>query len=371
MSSPAHLVEALANKRAIPPGWREAVASVPRELFLPDLVEVEDQVISRESDLEEWLEAVYRDVPVITQVNDGQEAAEGAYRRPTSSSSMPSVMLEMLDLLDVDDHHRVLELGAGTGYNAAWLAHRLGSHRVTSIEVDATLAEQARKNLAAAGYSPRIECGDGDAGVAGAPFDRLIATYTVPAIPARWIEQVPTGRIVAPWGGSFFSHSYAVLDTANGQAHGRFHGYPAFMASRTRRPHRGYLRDFLHHLDQGTASHTALSPLEIAHDSDALFFIALDVPAAWHLLAQAQDGSGEATWWLLADDRKSWAAVEYGPHQTRYEVDQYGPRRLWDEVQAAHHRWAERGRPGRDQAGLSVVAGQQRLWLDDPGNIIA
>jgi protein-L-isoaspartate O-methyltransferase len=63
-------------------------------------------------------------------------------------------MLTMLTALDVHEGHRVLEIGTGTGYHAALLAARLGEDAVTSIEIDATLAQQARANLAAAGYTP-------------------------------------------------------------------------------------------------------------------------------------------------------------------------------------------------------------------------
>ncbi|WFB05668.1 hypothetical protein LRS74_00545 [Streptomyces sp. LX-29] len=85
-----------------------------------------------------------------------------------------------------------------------------------------------------------------------------------------------------------------------------------------------------HHPDGGTRhpSRTQLPPLEIAHDADALFYLDLAVPSAWHLLVDALDGSDEATWWLLADDRRSWAAAECVPGQTEYAIDQYGPRRL-------------------------------------------
>jgi hypothetical protein len=57
-----------------------------------------------------------------------------------------------------------LEIGTGTGYNAALLAGHVGDHQVTTIEVDPVLAAQARADLAAAGYQPTVICGDGTAG---------------------------------------------------------------------------------------------------------------------------------------------------------------------------------------------------------------
>ncbi|MFE2845082.1 methyltransferase domain-containing protein [Streptomyces scopuliridis] len=371
MSTPERLLEILAGKGSLPPGWADVVVGVPRELFLPEVIEVQDQLVSRSDSPERWLAAVYDDLALTTQVNDGRDVPDGAYRLPTSSSSMPSVMLEMLGLLDVEDGHRVLELGSGTGYNAAWLAYRLGSARVTTVDVDPVLVAEAAQNLGSAGFSPRVVRGDGERGwPAGSPFDRVIATYTVAEIPYAWVGQAPAGRIVAPWGGSFFSHSFAVLEIADGEAHGRFSGYPAFMRTRSGRPHRGYLSDFLPHTNDDAPSRSDLSPLAITGDADAQFFIGLEVPDAWHLLVEAEDGSGEATLWLLADDRRSWAAAEYVPGAGEYAIGQYGPRRLWEEVERAYRLWADRGSPPRDRAGLTVTRSGSLIWLDSPDNAL-
>ncbi|MCM2387809.1 methyltransferase domain-containing protein [Streptomyces albipurpureus] len=371
MSSPARLVEILAAKGALVAGWESAVATVPRELFVPDSIDARGRAVLRSSQLAEWRTWVYDDVALTTQINDGDETAVGIYQLPTSSSSMPSVMLHMLDLLQVNPGQRVLEAGAGTGYNAAWLAHRLGSQQVTSVDIDPVLVERAAKNVAAAGYTPGIVCGDADQGwPPGAPYDRLIATYTVPAVPYAWIEQTPRGRIVTPWGGSFFPHSFLSLDVEAGVGRGRFSGFPSFMRTRNQRPHRGYLRDFLHHTDQATTSHTAVNPWHLVGDSDALFYIGLTLPDAWYVLVEAADDSGEATLWLLADDRGSWASVDYAPGRTDYVVESYGPRQLWDETEAAYRTWEHLGHPTRDRTGLTVTADGERVWLDTEDHII-
>ncbi|MFJ8847444.1 methyltransferase domain-containing protein [Streptomyces cyaneofuscatus] len=189
MASPAGLLEILRDKGTPLGPWGDAVASVPRELFLPDAIEVGDELVSRAASPARWLEAAYSDVSVTTQVNGGRPTGPDEYRLPTSSSSQPSVMLEMLSLLDVQATDRILELGSGTGLNAAWLAHRVGSDRVVSVEIDPVLAEQGAKNTLAAGLSPFIVQGDGEQGwPGGAPFQRVIATYAVTAPRRLWDE---------------------------------------------------------------------------------------------------------------------------------------------------------------------------------------
>ncbi|MFD0386276.1 methyltransferase domain-containing protein [Streptomyces stramineus] len=177
---------------------------MPRDLFLPDTFEAQDRTFDREENPKRWAWAVFADLPLVTQINEGADLGQDAYQRPTSSSSMPTIMLEMLDLLDVHEGQTVFEAGAGTGYNAAWLCHRLGSAHVTTMDVDPDITKQAESNLARAGFTPRVLCGNAEDGwPQGAPYARIIATYTLPEIPYAWIEQAPEGRIVAPWGGGY------------------------------------------------------------------------------------------------------------------------------------------------------------------------
>ncbi|WKK23928.1 hypothetical protein QZH56_35465 [Streptomyces olivoreticuli] len=117
-------------------------------------------------------------------------------------------------------------------------------------------------------------------------------------------------------------------------------------------------------------SKTSLCPQDLVHDADALFYVGLALTDAWHHVGNADDGSDEFTWWIFADDKSSWATVEYVPGQEVCEVDQYGPRNLWDETHAAYRLWEGLGKPGRDRAGLTVNRQGQRIWLDSPGNII-
>lgn len=135
-----------------------------------------------------WLAGAYADAPLATRVRDGELI---------SSSSQPSLMARMLQALQVRDGDRVLEIGAGTGYNAALLAHRLGDTHVTTLDLDPEITEAARNHLAAAGFRPAVVTGDGARGCPlHAPYDRIIATCAVASIPSAWIGQCRPGALI-------------------------------------------------------------------------------------------------------------------------------------------------------------------------------
>lgn len=172
------MVARLRERQEIGDDVAGALLAVPRHLFLPGVDP----------------EYAYRDEPVVTHRDE-----EG---RPISSSSQPSIMATMLGQLGVEPGHRVLEIGAGTGYNAALLAHLAGPEGlVVSLDLDAGIVEAAGRHLAAAGY-PGVEvvCADGAGGhPARAPYDRVIATVGVWDLAPAWLDQLaPGGRLVAP-----------------------------------------------------------------------------------------------------------------------------------------------------------------------------
>ena len=115
--------------------------------------------------------------------------------------SQPYVVAYMTEQLGVRPHHRVLEVGTGSGYQAAVLS-RL-AREVVSIERYRTLAEQARERLAALGYdNVEVVVGDGFAGVPDkAPFDRIIVTAAAETVPQTLVDQLADdGIMVLPLG---------------------------------------------------------------------------------------------------------------------------------------------------------------------------
>src|SRR5882757_6028492 len=152
--------------------WRAAVEAVPREAFLGGRVYRPvarsgpnwwEPVTPEQVGQDYWLDLAYQDVTWVTQL-DGTDAQGPPRGIPTSSSTMPSLVVRMLEDLDVRDGDRVLEIGTGTGYSTALLARRLGGELATSVEIDPGVAARAAGALRETGYAPHLVRGGGRAG---------------------------------------------------------------------------------------------------------------------------------------------------------------------------------------------------------------
>ena len=161
------------------PAIEEAFRRIPREAFLPDVP----------------LERVYSGDAIPTKRD-----ADG---NPISSSSEVGIMIAMARLLDVAPGQRILEIGAGTGYNAAVLSQLVGEGgAITTVDIDAGVAAQAREHLARAGFDRvAVITADGWQGNAGnAPYDRVEVTASVSDLSPDWLAQlVDGGKIVLPF----------------------------------------------------------------------------------------------------------------------------------------------------------------------------
>ncbi|MFJ2820765.1 methyltransferase domain-containing protein [Streptomyces toxytricini] len=283
------------------PAWRAAFAAVPRHVFVPwfftgrgagyERLWGEDPDPARRA---RWLRGVYRDAPLATRLRDGELV---------SSSSQPSLMAKMLTALDVRDGDSVLEIGTGSGYNAALLCHRLGDHLVTTVDLDEEITESARAHLAALGHRPAVVTGDGARGCpARAPYDRILVTCTLPRIPYAWLGQCrPAARILAPLSTGLIA--LRVRDA--GFAEGRFLHTPAYFVP---------LRGAVAQAAAETPGHGI--PYELVENERFQFMLGL-TGGALH------------------------------------------PREALD-------LWRAEGRPARERFGVTVSAGGQWAWLDDP-----
>ncbi|MCB9867677.1 MAG: protein-L-isoaspartate(D-aspartate) O-methyltransferase [Phycisphaerales bacterium] len=143
-----------------------ALAAVPRELFVP-----------ADSQAEAYAD---RALPI----------------GPAQTISQPFIVAYMTAHLDVLPRDRVLEVGTGSGYQAAVLAQLAG--RVDTIEYDAALSAQARQRVEGLGIANvTFHVGDGSAGLAErAPFDRIMVTAGCPVVPDRLTEQLADGGVM-------------------------------------------------------------------------------------------------------------------------------------------------------------------------------
>ncbi len=172
------LVDELKSKGTVQsPLVEEAFRAVPRHLFVTDMP----------------LESVYSDESIYTKRVKGQ---------PASAASAPSMMAIMLEQLDLHPGQGVLEIGAGTGYNAALIAHIVGpTGQVVTVEIDEDLVAGARIHLSAAGFDDvQVVCADGGFGYPDmATYDRVILTVGAWDIAPPWQDQlIAGGRLVLP-----------------------------------------------------------------------------------------------------------------------------------------------------------------------------
>ncbi|MGA5896482.1 ATP-grasp peptide maturase system methyltransferase [Streptomyces venetus] len=347
--------------------WKRAAEAVPRHEFLRGgfFRRVADSVPTAWEAVqpgdEGWLEGCYADESLVTQIAGTivpEDIRGQIMRLPTSSSTLPSLVLRMLEDLQVEDGHKVLEIGTGTGYSTAVLCARLGAENVVSVEYDERVATLARTALGHLGTYPTLVTGDGLLGhAAGAPYDRIIATCGVRTVPPVWVEQTrPGGLILATVGGWLGASELTRLTvhqdgTASGPLLG---GGVSFMLAR---PHMPPPLGLLPDLDEGRERETAAG-VDVVSDWSARFVVQLAVPGAqW--LTMERNGRSED---ILVDvGSGAWAAVyEDGG---RWLVRQGGPEALWDRVEEQLGRWRAAGAPELEEFTVTVTPeGQTIRW---------
>lgn len=160
------------------PRVEEAMRAVPRHLFVPNAPLVK----------------AYGNKPVDTKFDESGASI--------SCASQPDIVGMMLEQLEVEPGQKILELGAGTGFNAGLLGYLVGEKgHVTTIDVDDDIVDGARAGLAAADiHNVEVILGDGAVGHApNAPYDRIEATVGAHGVPLAWLEQLaPGGRLLTP-----------------------------------------------------------------------------------------------------------------------------------------------------------------------------
>lgn len=289
----------------------------------------------------EHLALIYADQALVTRMDGGL---------PSSSTSQPSLVARMLGLLDLRPGMRVLEVGAGTGWNAALLAELVGDQRlVTSVDAAADVVAQTRRLLAAAGYAGlRVVCRDG---AEGAPehglYDRIVATVACPDVPPAWIEQLaPGGWALVPLEHAGCHPLVRVVPAAGG-LRGRVVGHSGFMAAGgslapldwwrpVRRMPPGFRPDL---------------PSDDVH-TEPVWEGFGDGPPVWGGRCTA-DQLGFGMFVAVHDRRALWTGGEVGLTDGEAGwalagadgIRWWGDRRLLDDLHRLHGEWAALGRP--------------------------
>ncbi|MFE7114556.1 protein-L-isoaspartate(D-aspartate) O-methyltransferase [Streptomyces sp. NPDC057654] len=318
--------------------WWKPIAATQRHLFVPHWWERrESGRAARDgaADVETWLETAYADDTLVTRLGPlhADHAAPGRLAppgtRPTSSSTLPSLLVTMYRYGTLSDGCRTL-VTTGTGYGTALACHRLGADRVTSVDIDDYLVAAATDRLAATGWHPHTAVCDITATLPG-EFDRIISTVAVRPVPVSWLNALrPGGRLVTTIAGT---RLILIADkTPDGGARGYIapngasfmtarHGTDYADASATAQVWAAADGD-------GSTVSTSRYPLLYVPDSWAVWsMLDLEAPGIEHRTERRDDG-GRTVWMVHSDG--SWARASADGPRHSPTVRQGGPRRLWD-----------------------------------------
>ncbi|MFC7895809.1 ATP-grasp peptide maturase system methyltransferase [Streptomyces sp. NPDC057381] len=357
------------------PDWLAAAGKVPRHAFVPGFYLPADEPdvrgltvwepVTSKLDYGRWLAASYSDATLVTQF-DGEETdwEQPAVRHggaPTSSSTLPSLVLRMWSDADVREGHTVLEVGTGTGYSTALACERLGSSHVTSIEVDPARLAGAADALYGCGYTPTLARADGLYGYwPEAWFDRIVAACSFRSVPPALLRQVrPGGKVLLPLSGWLYGNARVLLTVAgDGTAEGPLlPGTVSFMPARPdAAPAYGNPADWAAGLDEEPARSARHAPERLTAATEEAF----------HLRFLAQSAVPDAQLVTIGDvphliDVVSGSAATLTPEDGGWRVREGGPLKLWSRVEHFIDAFDAAGRPGPETYTLRMDGDGQRL----------
>ncbi|NUR24925.1 MAG: SAM-dependent methyltransferase [Catenulispora sp.] len=350
--------------------WAAAVGAVPRHRFVPGFYIAAPEAdtdgltvwepVTEATDPQRWLAEAYTDTTLITQFDgdepDWQHPAARHGGAPTSSATLPSLVVRMWADAQIDEDMQVLEIGTGTGYSTALACERLGSKHVTSIEVDPNRLNSAAAALFDLGYHPTLAVADGLFGYRpAAPFDRIVAACSTRGIPTPWLAQTaPGGKILTTLSGWLFGYARVLLTVhEDGTASGPLlPGTVSFMAARTQAPPAFGNPTHWTALNNDSPRPAQHSPERITAAGDEAFFA--------RFLVQSAIPDAQLTWTdqtVVLIDVHSGSVAQINGDQVR----QAGPIRLWDRAETILDAFDAAGRPGPETFSISIDDTGQHL----------
>ena len=323
--------------------WSAPIAATPRHWFVPRWWESDGggwTVRDGASDEAEWMRLAYSDRTLVTRVGaaHADHVPDGvrATGRPTSSSTLPGLVVQMFRHARIAEDSRVLDVGVGSGYSAGVLSAYLGDERVTSVDVDPYLTEVAAERLAGIGQHPDVMTLDATGSLPGT-YDRIVSMVSVRPVPSSWLAALkPGGRLVTT-----LTNTTMIITadkTPDGGAVGRVEWDRAgFMATRSGAdypPRLPGVFDAVRDLDGDDVTTGRYPVLDVVEAWDLRSMLEITAPDIEHHFKQGADGWRTA-WMLHADG--SWARAT-GHRGDPPTVHQAGPRRLWDILETVRHR---------------------------------
>jgi protein-L-isoaspartate O-methyltransferase len=352
------------------PGIRDAFLNVDRADFVPAYLVPGQPAGSTwpiswkrfsQADSAGWADRLYSPhVALVTKVNpDGL---------PVSSSTGPLLMIEMIKALRPGAGGRVLEVGTGSGYNAAILSHIVGgAGRVVSVDIDDEIVNAARSRLRDK-PNVRAEHADGVQGFADeAPYCGILVTADATRVERAWISQLdPGGRLVVNLNGPIVSALFAGHASRVGTVTGRFLEYPQVGFT----PLYGHPTDVQIPLpgDIGIETENDMNGRNMPPDvvaaltnnEDALAFIqfALDVRRSLHEIVGrdvhrpgvAFHRGGKVCWIFLDGSSRPEGQAYCG-----------GDAQLLGELLDAYARWTSLGEPRKSDLELEIAETDTRV----------
>lgn len=326
--------------------WHGPVAATPRHLFVPRWwTRGADGWTLQEGTRDEqaWLDAAYSDTSLVTSVGpahaDKAKPDDHPAGSPTSSSTLPSLVVRMFRHALLEDGHDLADVGTGSGYGAALAVGRLGERHVTSFDVDPYLVMAARMRLDEIGLRPTVAAYDATGQLPGT-YDRIVATVAVRPVPASWLAALkPGGRLVTTIAGT------SLILTADKDDDGGATGTiewdrAGFMHARHGDDYPPGASDLL----EAARTHEAQTELgyypvvDVANAWDLASMLDLTAPGIEHHF----ENDGEQRTALMAHPDGSWARAT-GRGDGRPDVHQGGPRRLWQLLDEVRTYWLTEG----------------------------
>ncbi|MFJ5882708.1 methyltransferase domain-containing protein [Kitasatospora cineracea] len=338
-----HHASALAERITDPDSrWRDAVASIPRHTLIPNWWERGPEgwtLHQGEDDPERWAQIAYGSESAVTSVggHHADYAAPGDRPTglPTSSATLAALVVKMLRHGRIGDGHDVLDVGTGAGGLTAYLAHRIGSQHVTSVDVDPYLVNTAQLRLAALGLRPEFKAVDATGPLPG-EYDRIVSTVGVRPVPVSWLGALrPGGRLVTT------IRDTALILTAwrtpDGGAKGIIErDWAGFMGTRhgaNYPPGPTELFKAARENDGDDVTTGRYPVADVRNGWETWSFLSVSVPGIEY---DYEERDGRRVAYMVHPDG-SWARAE----ATRFEpptVHQGGPQRLWSELESIRTR---------------------------------